>query len=208
MGNETLRILLVDDHPVVRDGLASMIETQSNLAVVGEAADGAAAVAAYISLRPDVLMLDLRMPGMDGFEAAERILEADPRAQVLVMTTYDGDEDIFRCLRLGAKGYLLKDAPASEILTAIRVVGRGGQYTSRLVAAKAVRRTSHASLTRRELDVLVRIAEGRSNKDIAERLGLTEGTVKTHVKAILAKLDAMSRTDAVAIAARRGLIHL
>lgn len=208
MGEETLRILLVDDHPVVRDGLASMIKTQSNLAVVGEAADGAAAVAAYSSLRPDVVMLDLRMPGMDGFEAAERILAADPGAQVLVMTTYDGDEDIFRCLRLGAKGYLLKDAPAPEILTAIRVVGRGGQYTSHLVAAKAVRRMSQAALTRRELDVLARIAEGRSNKDIADRLGLTEGTVKTHVKAILAKLDAMSRTDAVAIAARRGLIHL
>ena len=208
MGDETLRILLVDDHPVVRDGLASMIKTQSNLAVVGEAADGAAAVAAYSSLRPDVVMLDLRMPGMDGFEAAERILAADPGAQVLVMTTYDGDEDIFRCLRLGAKGYLLKDAPAPEILTAIRVVGRGGQYTSHLVAAKAVRRMSQAALTRRELDVLARIAEGRSNKDIADRLGLTEGTVKTHVKAILAKLDAMSRTDAVAIAARRGLIHL
>jgi two-component system, NarL family, response regulator len=208
MGDETLRILLVDDHPVVRDGLASILRTQSDLEVVGQAADGASAVATYLSLRPEVLMLDLRMPGMDGFEAAQRILEADPAAQVLVMTTYDGDEDIFRCLRLGAKGYLLKDAPASEILTAIRVVGRGGQYTSHLVAAKAMRRMSQAGLTPRELDVLAQIAQGRSNKDIADRLGMTEGTVKTHVKAILAKLDAMSRTDAVAIAARRGLIHL
>jgi two-component system, NarL family, response regulator len=208
MGAETLRILLVDDHPVVRDGLASIIKTQSHLEVVGQAADGASALAAYTSLRPDVLVLDLRMPGMDGFEAAQRILEADPAAQVLVMTTYDGDEDIFRCLRLGAKGYLLKDAPASEILTAIRVVGGGGQYTSHLVAAKAMRRMSQAGLTPRELDVLAQIAQGRSNKDIADRLVMTEGTVKTHVKAILAKLDAMSRTDAVAIAARRGLIHL
>jgi two-component system NarL family response regulator len=208
MRNETLRVLLVDDHPVVRDGLVSIIKTQSNLEVVGQAADGAAAVAAFASLRPDVVMLDLRMPGMDGFEAARQILAAEPAAQVLVMTTYDGDEDIFRCLRLGAKGYLLKDAPASEILTAIRVVGGGGQYTSHLVAAKALRRMSQTGLTRRELDVLVQIAEGRSNKDIADRLGMTEGTVKTHVKAILAKLDAMSRTDAVAIAARRGLIHL
>jgi two-component system NarL family response regulator len=208
MGDEPLRILLVDDHPVVRDGLASMIRTQRHLAVVGQVADGAAAVAAYGSLRPDVVMLDLRMPGMDGFEAAERILAADPGARLLIMTTYDGDEDIFRCLQLGAKGYLLKDAPASEILTAIRVVGGGGHYTSHQVAAKAVRRMSQTALTRREHDVLVRIAEGRSNKDIADRLGMTEGTVKTHVKAILAKLDAMSRTDAVAIAARRGLIHL
>lgn len=208
MSHEALRILLVDDHPVVRDGLASIIKTDGSLEVVGQAADGASAVAAYISLRPDVLMLDLRMPGMDGFEAATRILDADPAARVLVMTTYDGDEDIFRCLRLGAKGYLLKDAPPSEILTAIRVVGGGGQYTSHLVAAKAMRRLSHAALTRREQDVLVQIAEGRSNKDIACRLDMTEGTVKTHVKAILAKLDAMSRTEAVAIAARRGLLHL
>jgi two-component system, NarL family, response regulator len=208
MGNEKLRILLVDDHPVVRDGLASMIKTQSNWEVVGQAADGVSALAAYDSLRPDVVMLDLRMPGMDGFEAATRILQADPAAQLLIMTTYDGDEDIFRCLRLGVKGYLLKDAPSTEILTAIGVVGAGGQYTSHSVAAKAMRRMSQARLTRRELDVLVRLSEGRSNKDIAHHLSMTEGTVKTHVKAILGKLDAMSRTDAVAIAARRGLIHL
>jgi two-component system, NarL family, response regulator len=207
MDNRALRILVVDDHPVVRDGLVSIITTQGNLNVVGQAADGASAVAAYLSLRPDVLMLDLRMPGMDGFEAATRVLEADPAAQVLIVTTYDGDEDIFRCLRLGAKGYLLKDAPPSEILTAIRVVGGGGQYTSHLVAAKAMRRLPQASLTRREQDVLVQIAEGQSNKDIASRLNMTEGTVKTHVKAILAKLDAMSRTEAVAIATRRGLLH-
>jgi two-component system NarL family response regulator len=208
MGKPALRVVLVDDHPVVRDGLLSIIQTQSDLEVVGQAADGAAAVAAYASLRPDVLMLDLRMPGVDGFEAARRILEAEPAAQVLIMTTYDGDEDIFRCLQLGAKGYLLKDALPSEILTAIRVVGGGGQYTSHAVAAKAVRRMSQTGLTPRELDVLVQIAEGRSNKNIADRLGMTEGTVKTHVKAILGKLDALSRTDAVAIAARRGLIHL
>jgi two-component system NarL family response regulator len=208
MNNAARRILVVDDHPVVRDGLVSIITTQEHLEVVGQAGDGASAVAAFVSLRPDVVMLDLRMPGMDGFEAATRILEADPAAQILVMTTYDGDEDIFRCLQLGAKGYLLKDAPTSEILTAIRVVGGGGQYISHSVAAKAMRRVSQVGLTRREQDVLVQIAEGCSNKDIACRLDMTEGTVKTHVKAILAKLDAMSRTEAVAIAARRGLLRL
>ena len=208
MGARALRVLLADDHPVVRDGLASMLETQDDLEVVGQAANGTAAVAAYDSLRPDVIVLDLRMPEMDGFEAATRILAADPAAQILVMTTYDGDEDIFRCLRLGAKGYLLKDAPPSEILSAIRVVGGGGQYTSHSVAAKALRRMSQASLTQRELDVLVLLAQGRSNKDVARRLGMSEGTAKSHVKAILAKLDAISRTDAVAIAVRRGLIHL
>src|SRR5688572_4416944 len=199
MANQKLRVLVVDDHPVVRDGLASMLETQDDLEVVGQAANGVSAVAAYVSLRPDVLVLDLRMPGMDGFEAATRILAEDPAAQILIMTTYDGDEDIFRCLRLGTKGYLLKDAPSAEILAAIRVVGSGGQYTSHSVAAKALRRMSQASLTQRELDVLTQLANGRSNKDIARRLSMTDGTVKTHVKAILAKLDAISRTEAVAI---------
>jgi two-component system NarL family response regulator len=208
MANQKLRVLVVDDHPVVRDGLASMLETQDDLEVVGQAANGVSAVAAYVSLLPDVLVLDLRMPEMDGFEAASRILTANPAAQILIMTTYDGDEDIFRCLRLGVKGYLLKDAPPVEILSAIRVVGSGGQYTSHSVAAKALRRMSQASLTQRELDVLVQLAAGRSNKDIARRLNMTEGTAKTHVKAILAKLDAISRTEAVAIAVRRGLIHL
>lgn len=208
MHKVTLRVLVVDDHPVVRDGLASMLETQDDIEVVGQAANGASALAAYASLRPDVLMLDLRMPKMDGFEAASRVIAADPTAQILIMTTYDGDEDIFRCLRLGAKGYLLKDAPSEEILKAIRVIGGGGQYTSHRVAAKALRRSTQTGLTQRELDVLKLLAGGGTNKDIARRLTMTEETVKTHVKAILAKLDAISRTDAVAIAARRGLIHL
>jgi two-component system, NarL family, response regulator len=204
----TLRVLVVDDHPVVRDGLASMLETQNDIEVVGQAANGASAVAAYAALRPDVLLLDLRMPKMDGFEAATRVIAADPAAQILIMTTYDGDEDIFRCLRLGAKGYLVKDAPFEEILAAIRVVGAGRQYISHQVAAKALRRSAQTGLTQRELDVLPLIAEGRSNKEIARRLNMSEETVKSHVKAILAKLDAISRTDAVTIAVRRGLIHL
>jgi two-component system, NarL family, response regulator len=208
MDKVTLRVLVADDHPVVRDGLASMLETQDDIEVVGQAANGVSAVAAYASLRPDVLMLDLRMPKMDGFEAATRVIAGDPAAQILIMTTYDGDEDIFRCLRLGAKGYLLKDAPSEEILAAIRVVGGGGHYTSHQVAAKALRRSAQTGLTQRELDVLPLLAEGRSNKDIGRRLNMSEETVKSHVKGILAKLDAMSRTDAVTIAMRRGLLHL
>lgn len=208
MDKVTVRVLVVDDHPVVRDGLASMLETQDDIEVVGQAANGASAVAAYTALRPDVLVLDLRMPKMDGFEAATRVIAADPAAQILIMTTYDGDEDIFRCLRLGAKGYLVKDVPFEEILTAIRVVGGGGQYTSHQVAAKALRRSAQTGLTQRELDVLALLAEGRSNKEIARRLNMGEETVKSHVKAILAKLDAISRTDAVTIAMRRGLVHL
>lgn len=208
MDKVTVRVLVVDDHPVVRDGLASMLETQDDIEVVGQAANGASAVAAYTALRPDVLVLDLRMPKMDGFEAATRVIAADPAAQILIMTTYDGDEDIFRCLRLGAKGYLVKDVPFEEILTAIRVVGGGGQYTSHQVAAKALRRSAQTGLTQRELDVLPLLVEGRSNKEIARRLNMGEETVKSHVKAILAKLDAISRTDAVTIAMRRGLVHL
>jgi two-component system, NarL family, response regulator len=208
MDKVTVRVLVVDDHPVVRDGLASMLETQDDIEVVGQAANGASAVAAYTALRPDVLVLDLRMPKMDGFEAATRVIAADPAAQILIMTTYDGDEDIFRCLRLGAKGYLVKDVPFEEILTAIRVVGGGGQYTSHQVAAKALRRSAQTGLTQRELDVLALLVEGRSNKEIARRLNMGEETVKSHVKAILAKLDAISRTDAVTIAMRRGLVHL
>jgi two-component system NarL family response regulator len=208
MDKVTVRVLVVDDHPVVRDGLASMLETQDDIEVVGQAANGVSAVAAYTALRPDVLVLDLRMPKMDGFEAATRVMAADPAAQILIMTTYDGDEDIFRCLRLGAKGYLVKDVPFEEILTAIRVVGGGGQYTPHQVAAKALRRSAQTGLTQRELDVLALLAEGRSNKEIARRLNMGEETVKSHVKAILAKLDAISRTDAVTIAMRRGLVHL
>jgi two-component system, NarL family, response regulator len=208
MDKVTVRVLVVDDHPVVRDGLALMLETQDDIEVVGQAANGASAVAAYTALRPDVMVLDLRMPKMDGFEAATRVVAADPAAKILIMTTYDGDEDIFRCLRLGAKGYLVKDAPFEEILTAIRVVGRGGQYASHQVAAKALRRSAQTGLTQRELDVLAPLVEGRSNKEIGRRLNMGEETVKSHVKAILAKLDAISRTDAVTIAMRRGLVHL
>ncbi|HEY6641513.1 response regulator transcription factor [Povalibacter sp.] len=204
----TLRVVVVDDHPVVRDGLASMLETQDDIEVVGQAANGASAVAAYTALRPDVMVLDLQMPRMDGFEAATRIIASDPAAQILIMTTYVGDEDIFRCLRLGAKGYIVKDVPFEEILTAIRVVGGGGEYTSPQVAAKALRRSAQTGLTQRECDVLALLVEGRSNKDIARRLNLGEESVKSHVKAILAKLDAISRTEAVTIAMRRGLVHL
>jgi len=205
---DKVTVIVVDDHPVVRDGLASMLETQDDIEVVGQAANGASAVKAYLALRPDVLVLDLQMPKMDGFEAATRVIAADPAARILVMTTYDGDEDIVRCLRLGAKGYLVKDTPFEEILTAIRIVGGGGQYTSHQVAAKALRRSAQTGLTERELDVLALLPQGRSNKEIARHLNMGEETVKSHVKAILAKLDAISRTDAVTIALRRGLVHL
>jgi len=203
-----IRVILADDHPVVRDGLAAIVNQQIDMEVVAEAGDGDEAVALYERHAPDVLVLDLRMPGRDGVAVVQHVLEKHPKARILIMTTYDGDEDIFRCLSQGAKGYLLKDAPRQEILSAIRAVSADKAYTSSSVAAIALQRMVKPSLTQRELSVLQEIAEGRSNKDIARRLHITEGTAKTHVKAILTKLDAISRTEAVAVAHKRGLIHL
>jgi two-component system NarL family response regulator len=188
-----IRVVLADDHPVVRDGLVAMVNQQADMEVVGEAGDGEEAIALYEQHRPDVMVLDLRMPKRDGVAVVQRVLEINPKACILIMTTYDGDEDIFQCLSQGAKGYLLKDAPRQEILSAIRAVSEDRPYTSSTVAAKALQRMAKPSLTQRE---------------IARRLSITEGTAKTHVKAILTKLDAISRTEAVAVAHRRGLIHL
>jgi len=209
--NETvtkIRVMLADDHPVVRDGLAAIVNQQPDMEVVAEAGDGEQAIAYYDQHLPDVLLLDLRMPKHDGVVVVQRVLESHPKARVLIITTYDGDEDIFRSLSQGAKGYLLKDAPRQEILSAIRAVADDRPYTSSAVAAKALQRMAKPSLTQRELSVLQLVAQGRSNKDIARRLEITEGTAKTHVKAILAKLDAISRTEAVAVAHKRGLIRL
>ncbi|GAC1451539.1 MAG: response regulator transcription factor [Steroidobacteraceae bacterium] len=203
-----IRIVLVDDHPVVRDGLAAMINQQEDMEVVAEAGDGEEAIALFERHRPDVMVLDLRMPKRDGVAVVQHVLQMNPKARILIITTYDGDEDIFQCLSQGAKGYLLKDAPRTEILSAIRAVSEDRPYTSSTVAAKALQRMAKPSLTQREFAVLQLVAEGRSNKDIARRLAITEGTAKTHVKAILTKLDAISRTEAVAVAHKRGLIHL
>lgn len=207
-GAHKIRVVLADDHPVVRDGLAAMINQQPDMQVVGEAGDGDEAIGFYEQHHPDVMVLDLRMPKRDGVSVVQRVLETDPKARLLIMTTYDGDEDIFRCLSQGAKGYLLKDAPRQEILSAIRAVSEDRPYTSSLVAAKALQRMAKPSLTTRELGVLQLLAQGRSNKDIARQLGIGEGTAKTHVKSILTKLDAISRTEAVAVAHKRGLVHL
>jgi two-component system NarL family response regulator len=205
---QKIRVILADDHPVVRDGLAAIINQQPDMLVIAEAADGDEAISAFHREQPDVMVLDLRMPKRDGVAVVEHVLEASPKARLLIMTTFDGDEDIFRCLSQGAKGYLLKDSPRQEILAAIRAVSRDQPYTSSSIAAKALQRMSKPNLTKRELDVVQLLAQGRSNKDIARRLNITEGTAKTHVKSILTKLDAISRTEAVAVAHKRGLVHL
>jgi DNA-binding NarL/FixJ family response regulator len=206
--NPKIRVILADDHPVVRDGLAAIVNQQSDMQVVAEAGDGDEAVALFEQHLPDVMVLDLRMPKRDGVAVVQTVLEKHPKARLLIMTTFDGDEDIFRSLSQGAKGYLLKDAPRAEILSAIRAVSEDRPYTSSSIAAKALQRMGKPSLTKREMNVLQEIAQGRSNKDIARRLNITEGTAKTHVKSILTKLDAISRTEAVAVAHKRGLIHL
>jgi DNA-binding NarL/FixJ family response regulator len=203
-----IRVILADDHPVVRDGLAAIVNQQSDMQVVAEAGDGEEALKLFDEHLPDVMVLDLRMPKRDGVAVVQAVLEKHPKARMLIMTTFDGDEDIFRSLSQGAKGYLLKDAPRAEILSAIRAVSEDRPYTSSSVAAKALQRMAKPSLTQREMSVLQEIAQGRSNKDIARRLSITEGTAKTHVKSILTKLDAISRTEAVAVAHKRGLIHL
>ncbi len=208
VATKKIRVVLADDHPVVRNGLAAMVDQQADMEVVAEAGDGDEAIALYQQFRPDVMVLDLRMPKRDGVAVVQQVMAAHPKARLLVMTTYDGDEDIFRCLSQGAKGYILKDAPRQEILSAIRAVSEDRPYTSSSIAAKALQRMAKPSLTQRELDVLQLVAAGRSNKDIARRLSITEGTAKTHVKSILTKLDAISRTEAVAVAHKRGMIHL
>ena len=203
-----ISVLIADDQPMIRTGFRFFLDAQPDITVVAEAADGEEATELYNRHQPDVMVLDLRMPKRDGVAVVEMVLAAHPHARLLVMTTYDGDEDIFRCLSQGAKGYLLKDAPRTEILSAIRAVSEDRPSASSSVASKALQRMAKPSLTQRELGVLQQLAEGRSNKDIARRLSITEGTAKTHVKAILTKLDAISRTEAVAVAHKRGLVRL
>ncbi|MBV8616320.1 MAG: response regulator transcription factor [Acetobacteraceae bacterium] len=202
-----IRVGIVDDHPVVRDGLAAILGLQPDIKVVGEAETGREACALFDRQRPDVLLLDLKMPGMDGLEVVQTLCAAHPEARIVILTTYGGDEDIFRSLKAGAKGYLLKDAPRQQILEAIRTVHAGGRYLPAAIVSKVAEHALRPELTGREREVLQGMARGASNKEIGVALSISEGTVKTHVKAILAKLDAVSRTEAVTIATRRGIIR-
>ena len=209
-----IRILLADDHPVVRDGLAAILGTQPDFAVVGQAGTGAEAVLLAAQLRPDVILLDLEMPGMDGVEALRRIRAARAEAQVIVFTAFDADERILGAVQAGAKGYLLKGAPRDELFKAVRVVGEGGSLLQPVVASKLLQHISSRdqiiveTLTDREMEVLQWLAQGKSNKEIAAALVISERTVKFHVSSILGKLGAGNRTEAVTIAAQRGLVRL
>jgi DNA-binding NarL/FixJ family response regulator len=205
-----IRILLADDHPVVRDGLAAMLSTQPDFEVVGEAGTGAEAVAEAARLRPDIVLMDLEMPTLDGIEAIRRLREADPAVQVVVLTAFDTDERIVGALQAGAQGYLLKGAPRAEIFTAIRTVSAGGALIQPVVASKLLRQVREAehpdALTAREKEVLGLVAAGLANGEIAERLSISERTVKFHVSSLLSKLGAKNRTQAVRVGRERGLV--
>ena len=203
-----ITILTADDHPLIRDGLAAVLRAESGLQVVAEAANGEEAIEAYARLRPDIVLMDLRMPVMDGLTATRAILADDPNARIIVLTTYDGDEDIHRALAAGARGYLLKDMMRTELLNVIRAVHRGQRGIPAPVAARLAEHTPRIGLTPRELEVLDLVARGLTNAQVAERIGRTEGTVKVHLKNILQKLDVKDRTEAVTTALRRGFIRL
>ncbi len=208
MWSAPANVLIADDHPVVRAGVRALLAGAADLHVACECADGAEAVRQWQALRPAAGLIDLRMPGMDGIEVIRAIRRLDPGARLAVMTTLCGDEDVFRAVQAGASGYVLKDCGPDVLVDCMRAVLRGQRYLVPAAAACLAARIVHAPLTSRERDVLEGIAQGLSNKRIARELAVTEGTVKTHVKSLLDKLDADNRTQAVRVAAARGLIAL
>ena len=205
---ERIRILIADDHSVVREGLVSLVKRKSDMVVVAEASNGREAVQLWKEHRPDVTLLDLRMPELNGVGAIKEIRELDENAHIVVLTTYDGDEDIYRAIKAGAKAYLLKDTARDALVDTVRRVHAGETYLPPQLAAKLAERVSGEALSPREIEVLQRMAVGKSNKEIGAELFISEGTVKTHIKSIFSKLDVVSRTEAVATATRRGLIQL
>ncbi len=203
-----IRLLVVDDHPPMRYGLAALVGSQPDMKVVAEAADGEEAVEVYADVRPDVVLMDLRMPGMGGVEAILAIRKADPEARVIVLSTYDLDEDIHRAIQSGAKSYLLKDMSTEEVADTIREVYRGGTTLPNQVAERLSQRLQRQALTEREREVLSSLVRGRSNKEIAASLHISEDTVKSHLKTLFTKLQVRDRTEAAVAAIRHGIVHL
>jgi len=201
-----IRVLIADDHPLVRRGLAAIINMEDDADVVGEAGDGEEAVQMWRSLRPDVTLMDLRMPKVEGVQAIRRIHAEDGSAAIIVLTTFDHDEDIYAGLRAGAKAYLLKDVQPEELFRCIRAVHAGEAYLQPRVAAKLAQRVQEETLTEREVQILALLAEGKSNRAIGQSPFTTESTVKSHLKSLFVKLDVTSRAEAIALAAKRGLI--
>jgi DNA-binding NarL/FixJ family response regulator len=205
---ERIRVLVADDHPVVRAGLAAVIAEEADLELVAQAENGERGVALFREHRPDVVLMDLRMPIMDGVQAIRTITAEFPAARILALTTYEGDADIRRALEAGARGYLLKDMLLTEVITAIRAVRRGDRVIPVAVAARLAEFPERSDLTERELEVLQLVARGLSNKQVARAIGRAEETVKIHLKNMFVKLDVADRTEAVTVGLARGLIHL
>ena len=203
-----IRVLAVDDHPLIRTGLSASLGTDAGMEVVAEARNGEEARERSRDLRPDIVLMDLSMPIMDGLAAPRAILDEFPAARIIVLTTFDGDEDIHRALEAGARGYLLKDMRVGEMMELIRSVSQGRRGVPRAVSARLAEHTPRIPLTPREIEVLVLVAKGLSNAEVAESLGRAEGTVKVHLKNILQKLGVDDRTEAVTTAMRRGFIRL
>jgi DNA-binding NarL/FixJ family response regulator len=203
-----IRLLIADDHALILEGLAATIGRQEDIAVVARAANGREAVDLWKAQRPDVALLDLRMPQLNGVGVIREIRDLDVSARVVVHTTYNTDEEIYHAVKAGAKAYLLKDAPLEELLNVIRKVHAGETCIPPALGAKLAARMSGDALTSREVDVLKRLARGRSNKEIGTDLFISETTVKAHVRSVFTKLNVMSRTEAIAAASRRGLIQL
>jgi len=202
-----IRILIVEDHHVVRKGLMALLASVPEVEVVGEASDGAEAVARFGELQPDVTLMDLQLPNMGGVEAITRIRREFPAARFIVLTTFDGDEDIYRSLQAGAKAYLLKGMTCEELLSTIHAVHSGRTFIPPQIAEKLAERMSSQDLTARELRVLERIVAGRANKEIAADLKISETTVKSHVNSLLGKLGVADRTHAATVAIQRGIVH-
>lgn len=214
---EPIKILIADDHPVVREGLISMISRERDFRVIGEAKTGVEAVVKSKELKPDVVLMDLRMPELDGVEAIRQIGSLEPDIKFIILTTFSDDEYIFRGIEVGARAYLLKDAPREELFKAIRAVNRGESLIQPVVASKVLDRfaelsrqaqTTQETLSDRELEVLTLIAKGSANKEIAAQLNITNSTVKTHITSIFQKLNASDRTEAVTQAIKRGIIRI
>jgi len=203
-----IRVLCVDDHPLLREGIAAVIQNQPDMAVVAQAASGQEGVQQFRKHLPDVTLMDLRLPDMSGIDAIIAIRAEFADARLIVLTTFEGDVEIQRALEAGARGYMLKSMPPKELVEVIRQVHAGKKWIPTQVAAQLAEHVSDEELTSREIEVLRRVAEGNRNRDIAERLFITEETVKVHVKHIMEKLGASDRTQAVAIGIRRGIIHL
>lgn len=205
---KTIRVLCVDDHPLVRKGIAAILANETDMELVAEGSNGQEAVELFQRHQPDVTLMDLRMPEVDGIAAVKRIRRQAPEAKIIALTSYDGDQDIFRALEAGVRGYLLKEMVHTDVLRAIRIVASGQELMSEEVACRIAEYFPPNQLTRREIEVLELVAQGMANKEIAVQLGTASGTVKIHVQNILAKLGAGDRTRAVTIALQRGIIHL